>query len=220
MQLTVIRTFFIAFNCLNFTDMTAANNEKISVFLLGSQWHYDSFGIATVNKSLANALWLKDTQKICVTCAVQEVHGKISQIDISDASDHNVCLVGVNLPRGKKSVPSFSEIDCGPVNFYHHFLYGQKLDFVIGHAPYIANAAFNIQDFYKHGKPKVILVVHSFPKTNLDEFDEDLMLEWLKDADYVLSVGSTVFDEVQNLILSLEDQQKPKHSCYFPCPVK
>ena len=208
-----------AFNCFHFTGMTATS-KKISVLLLGPQWQYDAFGVATVNKSLANALWLADTEKICVTCAVQEEHGKISQTDISDATKHNVRLVGVNLPRGKKGVPSFPEIDWGPVNFYHHFLSGQKLDFVIGHAPHIANAAFNIQDFYQHAPPKVLLVVHSFPKTGLDEFDEDLMCEWLKDADFVLSVGSNLFHEVHNLILTLEDQQKPKHSCYFPCPVR
>ena len=203
--------------------MTAANDNKISVFLLGSQWQYDAFGIATVNKSLANALFLTDPDKICVTSAVQEEHSKISQTDINDASKHNVRLVGVNLPRGKKSVPSSSEIDCGPITFYHHFLYGQKLDFVVGHAPYLANAAFNIQDFYKQVKqaaPKIVLVVHSLPKTDLNDLDEDFMCDWLKDADFIISVGSALFHEVQNLILCLEDQQKPKHSCYFPCPVR
>ena len=114
----------------------------------------------------------------------------------------------------------FSEIDCATISFYHHFLSGKKLDFVIGHAPFLANAAFNVQDFFKQAPPRVILVVHSLPKTDLNHVDEDLMCEWLKDADFVLSIGSALFQEVQNLILCLEDQQKPIHSCYFPYPVR
>lgn len=209
------------FKYLILVDMTAAR-KKISVLFLSPQWQYDSYGVATTIKSLVNALWLTDSaaEKMCLTCVVQQEHRKISSQDVSDALKHNVQLKGVQLTRGTKTPPSLSEIDKGPVNFYHHFLSGQKFDFVIGHVPYLANGAFNIQDFYKDSPPKVVLVIHALPRTELGEVDDDLMLEWLKDADIVLSVGQSLCDEVKNQILSLETHCQPKHSCYLPCPVR
>ena len=199
-----------------------ANRKKISVLLLSPQWQYDCYGIATVNKSLANALWLTDSnaEKVSVICAVQEEHHKISSQDVGDALKHNVQLRGVQLTRGTKAPPSLPEIDCGPVNFYHNFLSGQAFDFVIGHVPTLGNAAFNIKDFYTNSPPKVVLVVHALPRTELGEVDEDLVCEWLTDASIVLSVGQSLFDEVQNLIPSLEAHYQPKHSCYLPCPIR
>ena len=66
-------------------------------------------------------------------------------------------------------------------------------------------------------KPKVILFVHTFPKANEgDDIDEDVLLDWLTEADVVFSAGKAVEAELLPYIGSLPDEDRPIHKLYVP----
>ena len=158
--------------------MAEANfNKPISLLFLSPKWQYDTYGVASVVRSLVNDLWLTDPdgQKIQMTCAVLQEDGKIDEADVADAAKHNVKLRGVKLPRGSKKVPSAEQINIYAPLFYKHLAASQRFDFVIEHIPYFANGALNFQDLCcDMGKPsKVILLAHALPKTEENDIDEN-----------------------------------------------
>ena len=92
-------------------------------------------------------------------------------------------------------------------------------NFIIGHVPYLANGSLNLRDMYPAAvrKPKVILFVHTFPKTNEgDDIDENALLDWLTEADVVFSVGKAVEAELLPYIGSLPAEGRPIHKLYVP----
>ena len=91
-------------------------------------------------------------------------------------------------------------------------------DFIIGHVPYLANGALNIKDLYlKRGhKPKIIFMIHDIPRTNSRDEDEDSLLEWLAEADFVFSIGKAVESEIISFIKSLTPEKRPIHKLYIP----
>ena len=70
----------------------------------------------------------------------------------------------------------------------HHY------DFIIGHAPYLANGYFNLKDLYKRRyiAPKIILIFRGLPKKENGDIDDEMLEEWLTEADVVFSVGNSV----------------------------
>ena len=89
------------------------------------------------------------------------------------------------------------------------------MNFIIGHIPYLANGALNIRDYHleTERKPKIIFMVHDFPRTTSGDIDEDILLEWLSEADVVFSVRKEVEAKISSFIVS---GHKPVHKLYIP----
>ena len=206
--------------------MAEANfNKTISVLFLSPKWQCDTYGVASVVRSLVNDLWLTDPdgQKIQMTCAVLQEDGKINEADVADAAKHNVKLSGVKLPRGSKEIPSTEKINVYASVYYKHLAASERFDFVIGHIPYFSDATLNFQDLCKDfGKPSnVILLAHTLPKTSENDIDENTLLEWLKDASAVFSIGGMMKSQIQPYINCMEEMERPAHYSYIPgCPAE
>ena len=80
----------------------------------------------------------------------------------------------------------------------------------------MANGCLNFKDKYPEGqKPKIILFFHGLPKTSQEKVDEELLKEWLIEADCIFSVGPTIYAEIASYITSLESNQRPEHKMYI-----
>ena len=128
------------------------SRRVISVLLLGTRWQFDTYGLSTINKSLVNNLRLVDPEgkTIKITCAVLQDEGKIQDEDLKDAETHGVELKGAKRPRGSKrgKKPDLQWLDESPGTYYRH-LQEDSYDFIIGHAPNVANGCLNLKDLYK-----------------------------------------------------------------------
>ena len=200
-------------------------NDPISLLFLSPKWQYDTYGVASVVRSLVNDLWLTDPdgQKIQMTCAVLQEDGKINEADVADAQKHNVKLRGVKLPRGVKKFPTTEEINSFAIFCYKHLAVTHKFDFIIGHIPYFADGVLNFQDLCKDiGKPaNVIMLAHALPKTSENDIDENTLLQWLNEAHAVFSIGGIMKSEIQAYINCLEEKSHPQHHLYIPgCPAE
>ena len=201
------------------TDFEKQENP-ISVLLLAERWQFDTYGLSTVNKSLVNNMRVVDPEgkKIKITCAVVEEDGKIESCQKEDAEKYQVELKGAKQPRGPKKKPNIEWLDNSTGAYYLDFMKNNSFDFIIGHAPYLANGALNLRDIctIKENKPKVILMIHDLPRTMPGETDEDTLREWLFEADIVFSVGKEVEEEIFSSIASLSPEHQPIHKLYIP----
>ncbi len=201
--------------------------DKLSVLFLSPSWQFNGLGIPIITQSLANDLWTVDTDTKCIniTCAVVEEQLRINPADVEDAKRWNISLKGAKLPRGLKSElahPELAWLDIHTVSYYRHILQGKNIDFVVGHIPTLANGALNVREFCQEDgySPKVILFVHSLPKTPNGDIDEPLLLEWLQEADFVFSVGQGLKMHIDDYLQNL-DKVRPKHELYIPnCPLE
>ena len=197
------------------------SQKPISVLLLGTKWQFDTYGLSTINKSLVNNLRLVDpeTKKIKLTSVVLQDDGKINDEDLMDAKKHGVELKGAKRPRGSKrgEKPELQWLDKNTAAYYHHLEY-DIYDFIIGHAPYLANGCFNIKGIFKtrNQSQKIILMFHALPKDENGAVDEETLFDWLKEADIVFSLGKTMEDELLPYISALETKNRPIHKLYFP----
>ena len=208
--------------------------------MLTNKWQFDNYGLSTINKSLVNNLRVVDPEgkKIKITCAVRlmEEEGNITDDERKDAEKYNsfriifspyvmdevfgeVKLVGAKQPRGRKKRPTVEWLDESTAAYYLDLVRERTYNYIIGNVPYLANGSLNLRDLSPTTaqKPKVILFVHSFPKTNEgDDIDEDALLEWLTETDVVFSVGKAVEAELLPYIGSLPTQDRPVHKLYVP----
>ena len=144
--------------------------EKISVLILTSHWHADTYGMASLTRCLVNDLRFADPEgvKINITCALLEEERKISENDIDAAAKHNVNLRGAKRPRGDNNnkEPNIKWLDKYSVTYYFHIFQEEKYDFLIGHVPYLANGICNLKEFSNSSGqlPKVVFFVHALPK--------------------------------------------------------
>ena len=198
------------------------SRKTISVLLLGTKWQFDTYGLSTINKSLINNLRLVDPEDktIKITCAVLEDDGKIKDEDFIDAEKHGVKLRGAQRPRSKKrgKKPKLQWLDEDAVKYYHHLVQERKYDFIIGHAPYMANGCLNLKGFYenKSKSPNTILIFHALPKDENGDVDNEILLDWLIEADIIFSLGKRIEDELLPYVTSLDPQKKPIHKLYLP----
>ena len=202
---------------------TSSNDEQndIEILLLATKWQFDTYGLSTVNKSLVNNLRVVDPagENIRITCAVVEEDGNITEDEKKDAEKYKVKLKGAKQPRGRKKKPSLEWLDESTGAYYLDLVRERTYNYIIGHVPYLANGSLNLRDMSPTSaqKPKVILFVHSFPKTNEgDDIDEDVLLDWLTEADVVFSVGKAVQAELLPHIGSLPAENRPIHKLYMP----
>ena len=203
----------------------AEPHDPISLLFLSPKWQYDTYGVASVVRSLVNDLWLTDPdgQKIQMTCAVLQEDGEITKDDKEDAAKQNVKLRGVQLPWGVKTVPTVQEMDTQTVSYYQHLVLKQHFNFVIGHIPFLANAALNLSDLRKQvdTKPNVILLTHTLPQNSTGDTDVNLLLQWLKGCKMVLSIGESVKADIDQYVHCLDQSEKPIHQTYIPgCPAE
>ncbi len=198
---------------------------KLSVLFLSPAWQCDGYGIASITRSLASDLKRVDPEGegMRMTCAVVQEENKISDKDQEDAKEHNVTLKAAKISNSmrSKTVPKMSWLDTYTGTYYRHIMQADDIDFVVGHIPYLADGALNVQELCKEQGQltQVVLFVHSLPKTEHGNINENLLLEWLQGADIVLSVGSALFTRIEDYLLEL-DGPHPKHRLYIPgCPV-
>ena len=197
------------------------DSTSISILLLGTRWQFDTYGLSTINKSLVNNLRLVDPEAktVKITCAVVEEEGKITDTDLKDAGKHGVELRGAQRPRCKKrKKPKLQWLDEDAVKYYIHLVQDQKYDFIIGHAPYMANGCLNLKDAFKNKNksPKTILLFHTLPKDENGDVDNDMLEDWLTEADIVFSLGKTIEDELVPHIVAVDPEKRPVHKKYFP----
>ena len=198
-----------------------SSRKVISVLLLASRWQFDTYGLSTINKSLVNNLRLVDPEAktIKITCVVVEEDGKITDVDKKDAENYGVQLRGAKRPKGKKgeNKPELEWLDESTAAYYLH-LQDQPYDFIIGHAPYLAYGCFNFKDIYKWKEvaPKVILMVHGLPKKESGYIDDDMLEDWLNEADIVFTVGKAVESELVPYLAGINAEKRPIHKMYIP----
>ena len=197
------------------------SSKTISVLLLASRWQFDTYGLSTVNKSLVNNLRLVDPEgeTIIITCAVVDEEGKINHVDVMDAGKCGVLLKGARRPKGQKrdSKPELRWLEVYAGVYYRH-LQDNHYDFIIGHAPYLANGCFNLKDIYRGTEmpPKIILMFHGLPKDKNGDVDDEMLLDWLDEADIVFSVGKAVENELVTYLAGINEENKPIHKMYLP----
>ena len=206
-----------------FPEETQCPDEKIiSVLLLGTRWQVDTYGLSTINKSLVNNLRVVDPEgkKIKITCVVVEEEVSIKTEDLEDAVEYKVELKGAKRPRCKKkhSKPELQWLDEDAAKYYRHLVQDQHYDFIIGHAPYLANGCFNLKDFYtiKEASPKTILMFHGLPKDEDGDLDDEMISDWLNEADIVFSVGKAVESELLPYVAATDEGNRPIHKMYIP----
>ena len=197
-----------------------ADENIISVLLLATKWQFDTYGLSTINKSLVNNLRLVDPENkfININCAMVE-EGKINLPDVKDAGKYGVVLKGAKRPKSKKKHgnPELQWLDEYAAAYYRH-LQDHHYDFIIGHAPYLANGCFNLKDIYKEREtsPKIILMFHGLPKDENGDIDDDMLEEWLTEADIVFSLGQAVESELVPYIAGMDEEIRPIHKMYIP----
>ena len=194
--------------------------KTISVLLLATKWQFDNYGLSTINKSLVNDLRLVDPEDetIKITCAVVE-EGKINYTEVRDARKCGVILKGAKRPMSQKrqNKPELSWLDVFAGTYYHH-LQDHNYDFIIGHAPYLANGCFNLRDLFRGREisPKIILMFHGLPKKENGDIDDNMLEEWLTEADIVFSVGKAVESELIPYVTGVDEEIRPIHKIYIP----
>ena len=198
-----------------------SSRNIISILLLATKWQFDTYGLSTVNKSLVNNLRVVDPEDktIKITCAIVEEEGKIKEFDVKDADDYSVRLQGAKRPKGKNrdDKPQLQWLDESTGAYYLH-LQDHHHDFIIGHAPYLAYGCFNLKEIYKWREepPKIILMFYGLPKKENGDIDDEMLEEWLTEADVVFSVGKAVADELVPFLAGINKENRPIHKVYIP----
>ncbi len=199
--------------------MNPSKSELLSILCLSPSWIDETLGIARVTRALITDL-ISGHDKLKIHCAVIGEKESLSEQDLEDATKLNVSLVGACLPRGvhpNQAVPEISWLDLQTASYYRHLTKIGKVDFIIGHIPYLANGALNIRDLLleKGQSPKVVLIAHSLPKTEKGVVDESLLTEWLNAAGLVLSVDCEIADKIGKYLEKL-DKAQPPNKAYLP----
>ena len=204
------------------SELPSDSRRIISMLLLASKWQFDTYGLSTVNKSLVNNLRLVDPEGkiIKITCAVVADEETIKEGDLTDAKKYGVKLKGAKRPKTKKrnKKPKLEWLDESPSTYYLHLLQDQNYDFIIGHAPHLANGCLNIKGFYrnKNKSPKIILMFHALPKDEQGDVDDEMLLDWLTEANIIFSLGKPVEDELLPHIAALDPEEEPIYQMYLP----
>ena len=165
---------------------------------------FDFTNITSVTRSLVNTLRCDklDGPKINITCAVLEIDGKIGQIQIDDANTQNVRLKGAILPQGEEMMtPHVRWINQLSASFYQNLVNENSYNFIITHAPLLSYGATNLKVICKRRhSTKVILMVHSLPRTEQGHLDKGLLCSWISGADIVVEVGATESNVLKRFI--------------------
>ena len=112
---------------------------------------------------------------------------------MEDAKTENVTLKGAKLLQAEENTtPEIRWINQLSPSYYQRLLKKNSYNFIIGHAPLLAYGAANLKRTCKGpNAPKVVLMVHTLPKTKKGDIDKDLLSRWIKGTDIVFSIGET-----------------------------
>ena len=191
--------------------------RRLSVLILTVWWMFDKQGLSTLTRSIVNNLRTdlddREGQNIKITCAVLQEEGKISEIELKDAQKHGVTLRGARQSMGEREQPKLEWLDKFIATHYAHVIQEDTFDFIIGHAPFTANGAFNLAKLASHKgqSPKVILVVHGLPTNDLND---QFIISWLTKAHVVFSVGPNMWTKLDSFIKS--NELNTEHKLYIP----
>ena len=141
-----------------------------------------------------------DGTKVNLTCAVLEHDGSIDKIQIHEAKKQNVRLRGATLPQGVEvTTPSIEWINQLSGSYYQHLLNENSYNFIIGHAPLLSYGATNLRG-KRQNSQKVILMVHTLPKTEQGQLDKNLLCSWMRGAYMVFSLGTTESSQLKRFV--------------------
>ena len=194
--------------------------KQISVLILTPRWKYDLCGKSNITKSFIKILRNIDPEAkfIKITCAVLEEEGHVERI--KEADDLKVELKGYIHPRsrGRKGKANLQWLNDYAVTYYQHIVSETKYDFIIGHTPYFTDGCLNLRDSSRDSghTPNAILIVHELPKLDTGETDEELLRDWLCEAEVVFSMEKSIRDEIASQIAMLEAEKVPLHKDYIP----
>ena len=202
------------------TELFLKVPEDLSFLFLGTRWPFDKSGFSTINKSLIGNL-LQVSPKVKITCTVLQDDDEIKE----DLKDTGVELKGAKRPRGsrKGKKPTLRWLDESIGKYYIHLVQDNNYDFIIGHAPQMANGCLNLKDLCRNKTkyPNTVLMFHGVPKDEHGFTDEDMLMDWLKEADIVVSLGKMVENELLRYISAIEPKKRPIHNMYIPsCPLE
>ena len=191
--------------------------KVVSILVFTPRLQFDSYGMSLNTASLVQNLRLADPEakKIRITCAILQEEGKISEDQRKVAEEYKVVLKGALQPRGKSRKPKLKWLDEDVVKYYHYILKKQSFDYIIGHAPYLANGCGNLKSICRND-PKLILMMHDLPKTTDGDTDDDVLDTWLSDVDIIFSIGKPIYDEIEAQIRGLDKDERPDHKLYIP----
>ncbi len=196
-------------------------SAKLSILLLSPSWlEEDKHGIVDFTRSLGSGLHALDPkgENMEVTCAVVQEEGRITKEERLDAKKVNVKLAGARVlsTMRRKKVPKVSWLDTYSGAYYRHLTKAEPVDFIVGHIPYLADGAFNIKELCNEQgySPQVVLIMHARPKTASGEVDEPLLMEWLKGADLILSIGQEIRTKTDEYLEKLDASCRPQHDVY------
>ncbi len=123
--------------------------------------------------------------------------------------------------RGDESKPSTKWMDLYPSTYYSRTLeHLPQMTHIVGHLPDLPNGPNNIRDCIYKGdcSVKTLLINHKVPHTDEGGVDEDLVETWCKSADVVISVGHSMYDLTETILMDQDSDLK--HDLYLPsCPV-
>ena len=178
---------------------------------------FDFSNITSVTRSLVNTLRCQDPDgaKINITCAVLDLDGKVYQTE--DAEAEHVDLKGATLPQGDEMItPEIRWINQLSSSYYERLLNENSFNFIIGHAPLLAHGAANLKANCKgENPPKVVLMIHTLPKTEKGLINKNLLCTWMEGTDIVFSIGETDSNILKRFIYG------KIHEIYIPiCPLK
>ena len=149
-----------------------------------------------------------------------EEEGKIKEADLSDAKKYEVQLKGAKRPRCKKrsKKSKLQWLDENTATYYLHLALDQHYDFIIGHVPYLANGCLNLKSLFKNKRksPKTILMFHALPNDENGDVDDEMLLDWLTEADFIFTLGKPVEDKILSYIDAIEPEKRPVYKMYIP----
>ena len=193
---------------------TLPEGNQISALLLTTRWLFDFTNITSVTRSIVNTLRFHNPSglKINITFAILALDGNIEQIQIADAKAQNVKLRGANLPQGEdNTTPGIRWINQLSSPYYQSLLNDNSYNYIIGHAPLLAFGAVNLRGTWKGpNSPKVVLMVHTLPKTENGNIDKQLLCSWMKGTDVVFSIGETESKKIRRFVFG------KLHQVYIP----
>ena len=152
-------------------------------------------------------------EKIKLTCAILERNESLQNAHVDDANAHNVTLKGAIPPKGKKlSEPEIEWLNGSSALYYHHvFDQDASYNFIIGHAPLFVFGAENLKRVYKGDNvPKVVLFVHTLPKTTKGDLEKATLYSWIKGTEIFFSIGENVRNELDRFVRGMQ------HEMYIP----
>lgn len=194
---------------------------EFCVGFLNTKWRHVSCNISIMTRLLVDNIRTIDPhgEKIRILCLVTERENDIKKQDQDDAKKSHVDLVGAIPPEGDTTDGNLTWLNIYANSYYSHVLTKYpKMTHIIAHIPYMPHGPLNMKrQLYKDDASiKTILFNHEKPFDGQHNVAENLLHEWCKSVDKVISIGYPLYDETEDILTS---EGEIDHSLYLPgCP--